>query len=75
LAHQEIETQMYGYGFGREAVAAVVTFGARDLASKPFPTPYLSKTREVRTAACLGGHFFGNCTLPTANAEALFPRT
>jgi RimJ/RimL family protein N-acetyltransferase len=66
-----IKEAMHGYGFGREAVAAVVSFAAR-LAKQAVLYPVVEQNMRSRhLAECLGGHVIGKGTLRKASGIEL----
>jgi RimJ/RimL family protein N-acetyltransferase len=66
-----IKEAMHGYGFGREAVAAVVSFAAR-LGKQAVLYPVVEQNlRSRRLAECLGGYVIGKATLRKASGVEL----
>ena len=66
-----IKEAMHGYGFGREAVAAVVSFAAR-LGKQAVLYPVVEQNLQSRhLAECLGGHVIGKATLRKASGVEL----
>jgi RimJ/RimL family protein N-acetyltransferase len=67
-----IKEAMHGYGFGREVVAAVVSFAARDLGKRTFVYPVVEQNlRSRHLAECLGGILIGRRTLRKASGVEL----
>jgi RimJ/RimL family protein N-acetyltransferase len=66
-----IKEAMHGYGFGREAVAAVVSFAAR-LGKQAVLYPVVEQNLASRhLAECLGGDVIGKGTLRKASGVEL----
>jgi RimJ/RimL family protein N-acetyltransferase len=66
-----IKEAMHGYGFGREAVAAVVSFAAR-LGKQAVLYPVVEQNLASRhLAECLGGVVIGKATLRKASGVEL----
>jgi RimJ/RimL family protein N-acetyltransferase len=62
---------MHGHGFGREAVAAVISFPAR-LGKQAVRYPVVEENlRSRHLAECLGGHVIGKRTLRKASGVEL----
>jgi RimJ/RimL family protein N-acetyltransferase len=67
-----IKEVMHGHGFGREAVAAIVSFAARDLGKRAVVYPVVEQNlASRRLAEHLGGQLVGRCTLRKANGVEL----
>lgn len=67
-----IKEVMHGHGFGREAVAAVVAFAARDLGKRAVIYPVVEQNLPSRRLAeHLGGQLVGTCTLRKASGVEL----
>jgi RimJ/RimL family protein N-acetyltransferase len=67
-----IKEAMHGHGFGREAVATMVAFAARDLGKRAVVYPVVEQNLSSRRLAeHLGGQLVGKCTLRKPNGVEL----
>jgi RimJ/RimL family protein N-acetyltransferase len=67
-----IKEAMHGYGFGREAVAAIVSFAAQNLGKRTVVYPVVEQNLHSRhLAECLGGTLIGRRTLRKASGVEL----
>jgi len=63
-----IKESPHGYGYGREAVAAVISFTARHLGKRAFVYPVVERNRSSRRLAeSLGGSIVGSRLLRKAD--------
>jgi RimJ/RimL family protein N-acetyltransferase len=67
-----IKEVMHGHGFGREAVASIVSFATRDLGKRAVVYPAVEHNLPSRRLAeHLGGQLIGTCTLRKASGVEL----
>ena len=63
-----IKESQHGYGYGQEAVAAVISFAARDLGKRAFVYPVVERNGSSRRLAeSLGGSIVGSRLLRKAD--------